>query len=66
LFLSVSCSDSKQKKPKSNSIESPKSIEVKEQLNLEKDAPVPLREWVTYYKNKDPSFSLQSFEFAKL
>jgi hypothetical protein len=66
LFLCISCADSKKKNPKGHSIKSYRSIQVEEPLNLEKDTAVVLKEWVNYYKNLEPSFSLQSFEFTAM
>jgi hypothetical protein len=63
VILFVSCSDSNKKKTESTEKPNTELNVNEEHLDLEKDSNITLSEWVNFYENSEPDFSLNKFEF---
>ena len=63
LILFVSCNESNKKETESNKILQAESNLKIEHFELKKNSNQKLSEWVEYYQNMEPNFSLENFEF---
>ncbi len=64
LILFISCSESKKNEIEKTETKIAKSELNNQYLNLAKESNKTLNDWVDYYQNSEPDFSLNEFEFT--